>query len=56
MMDKIELKYFDKMCDIISGDTEIDHVRADDILVELLRELGYNRLAVVYSGIPKWYA
>jgi len=53
---KIEKKYIDKLSQIICGDIEADHNAADDILEELLRELGYDALAALYSGIPKWYA
>lgn len=38
------------------GDTEIDHGRADDILVEIVRLLGYKEIADLYEKVDKWYA
>ena len=38
------------------GDTEIDHVRADEILCELLTELGCSEVVEAFNEIDKWYA
>lgn len=38
------------------GDTEIDHGRADDIVEEILRLLGYKEIADLYEKVDKWYA
>lgn len=38
------------------GDTEIDHSRADDILVEIVRLLGHKEIADLYEKVDKWYA
>ena len=39
-----------------TGDPEIDHGHADGILCELLDELGYGDIAVIFSKVGKWYA
>lgn len=38
------------------NDTEAAHGAADSILVELVRELGYDDIADAYEAIDKWYA
>lgn len=42
--------------EISNGDTEIAHSRADYILCELLKTLGYDELVKLYDEVPKWYA
>jgi hypothetical protein len=37
-------------------DTEAAHCRADEILCELLRALGYNKTVNAWDDVPKWYA
>lgn len=39
-----------------SGDTEIAHSKADDIICELLLELGYEEVVTEYHKIDKWFA
>jgi hypothetical protein len=39
-----------------TGDYEHDHSRADAILVEFLRSLGFDVLADTYERVGKWYA
>ena len=39
-----------------SGDIEIAHVDADDILCELLIGLGYSDVVNEYNEVEKWYA
>lgn len=41
---------------IENDDTEVAHLKADDILCELLRDLGYNTLVDAYDEVAKWYA
>jgi hypothetical protein len=38
------------------GDTEVAHSRADEILCELLRSLGYDRTVNAWDAVDKWYA
>jgi hypothetical protein len=41
----------------LSGyDTEIGHGRADDILCELLKNLGYVKTVAAFDALTKWYA
>lgn len=37
-------------------DEECDHGRADDILVEIIKELGYPEVEEYFNNIDKWYA
>ncbi len=39
-----------------SGDTESAHIRADEILCELLVALGYGDVVDEFQKISKWYA
>jgi hypothetical protein len=39
-----------------SGDTEGDHRLADDVLCDLLRELGFADVVEEWVEVPKWYA
>lgn len=41
---------------INSGDTEIAHSNADDILCQLLISLGYQDVVDAWNKIDKWYA
>lgn len=38
------------------GDAEADHSRADDLLCELLAELGYQEVVEAWRKVDKWYA
>jgi hypothetical protein len=37
-------------------DTETAHVKADKLLSNFVRELGYDELADAFDDIEKWYA
>ena len=37
-------------------DTELDHVRADEILCEMLRQCGMGEVADAFELVDKWYA
>ena len=39
-----------------SGDTEVAHIEADNILCDVLTHLGYKELVDVYNQVRKWYA
>lgn len=39
-----------------NGDTELDHVAADELLCEALLLLGQDELVLEYRKIEKWYA
>ena len=38
------------------GDEEVCHGRADDLLCEILNDLGYNDIVEEFEKLPKWYA
>ena len=37
-------------------DREVSHSDADELLVELLRSLGYHRTVAAFERLDKWYA
>lgn len=39
-----------------SGDIEVAHIEADDILCEVLLQLGYKELVDAFNDLAKWYA
>lgn len=39
-----------------SGDTEEDHIHADFIMCEVLRQLGYSAGVEVFHSKDKWYS
>lgn len=39
-----------------SGDTEADHGNADNVLMDLLHQLGYTETLKAYNEVSKWYA
>lgn len=40
----------------MTGDQECDHSKADDILCDLLRILGYEKTVAAWDQVDKWYA
>lgn len=39
-----------------SGDKEHDHYVADDLLCQLLKDLGYEKVVEKFKEVDKWYA
>lgn len=39
-----------------SGDIELAHSSADDILCALLKALGYEDVVIEYEKVDKWFA
>lgn len=37
-------------------DIELNHLCSDDLLVDILRDLGWDKLADEYESTYKWYA
>jgi len=37
-------------------DTEIAHGKADNYIVDFLKEIGFEELADAYESIEKWYS
>ena len=49
--------YTEKMREIATNpDCEAAHFNADELLCELLEELGYGEVVEVYHEVCKWYA
>ena len=51
-------EYEDKMTDLSylsAHDTSQAHIKADELLEELLKELGLTNLAKIYNKVEKWY-
>lgn len=38
------------------GDPECSHHQADDALLDLLEELGFEKVVKAFRAVPKWYA
>jgi len=56
-------EFYEKMEDITGFDglryfcdPEGSHSQADDLLCEVLREMGYGAGIVLFENMPKWYA
>lgn len=46
----------DKMREMVAGDdVEMGHREADDLLCQILTELGYGECAKVFDDMVKWY-
>jgi hypothetical protein len=44
------------ICHPNASDPEMDHVRADELLCEVLEQLGYGEGVAVFRDAKKWYA
>jgi len=56
MKEKIEI-YKQKLKECISNhDYEIAHYDADNILCDLLKDLGYKEIVDLWNEVGKWYA
>lgn len=55
LVDKYREK-FRAMNEKYRGDTESVHGYGDDLLAELLTELGYGDIVAIWKKLPKWYA
>ena len=56
-LDKLEkecIGYLKECCDTDS--CEQDHINADDMIIHLIKILGFKKLAKEYDKIYKWYA
>lgn len=59
MNKRLNDKYLKRMNEVKQGyadDEEVAHSLADDILCDLLINLGYIELVDAYNDIDKWYA
>lgn len=56
-MNELDKKYAAKIRkECHSGDTELDHSDADQLLISLLNELGYTETVKAWGEVDKWYA
>jgi hypothetical protein len=44
-----------KRCQTMDGDRRVDHAKADEILCDLLRSLGYEDVVQAYEKVEKLY-
>ena len=55
-MNELQTKYIKLLQEIDKSDTEYSHIKADNIISNLLTELWYNEVAEEYEEINKWYS
>jgi hypothetical protein len=57
MNEELKEKYLQKMKDVAKNhDAEVAHCDADDLLCELLKDLGYEEIIEAFESVDKWYA
>ena len=55
--EKLKEKYINLLKEQqISWDDEMAHVEADNLVCELLKELGFEEVVKEYDKVSKWYA
>lgn len=52
----MDRKYAALLAAIGSGDPESEHGEADDLLLQLLRDLGFVKVIEAFDAVKKWYA
>ena len=52
---ELEKEYLEKMYECHYGDPEEDHIKADKVLMELLKELDMGSIIEAFEKIGKWY-
>jgi len=53
---RLERKYLDRLEEAEKDDCELYHMKADQVLCDLLNELGFGALVERYDSEDKWYA
>lgn len=48
-------EFFKKMKEIAEKNAPLDHMYADDLLCETLKELGYGKGIQVFEEMLRWY-
>lgn len=51
-----EAQYTDMIEWCVHHGIEDGHFEADSLVAQLLRELGYGKVADAFEALPKWYA
>lgn len=57
--ESLQQKYIAELkanCFSPDNDTEVDHIKADEVLIRFLKESGYIELANIYNNVDKWFA
>lgn len=55
--EKLKAEFLERMHEHVKDtDYEVAHSRADDLLCDLLKELGFKEVVDVYDKVGKWYA
>ena len=49
-------KQMQKIADMSDADPEKYHAEADDLLIDTIKQLGFDDLAEAYDNVEKWYA
>mgnify|MGYP001767802483 CR=1 FL=1 len=55
-LEKVDIEYSEKIKECSFDDTESGHIKADDILCEMLLKLGYSKTVEEFKKLRKWYA
>lgn len=53
---ELKEKYKQKMQNALSNDEEVGHSNCDEVLEELLEEIGFDEVLKLYRSQRKWYA
>lgn len=51
-----KIKYYALLEDCIKQDPESGHIEADEILMNVLKTMGYIEIAALYNQVHKWYS
>ena len=50
-------EYLKKMEECSSLDTECGHIEADDLLIDILKDIGgFDNIISAYENVDKWFA
>ena len=55
-LSKMYVELMNEQISVSERDEEMAHSRADGILCELLRKLGYSEVVESFKKVKKWYA
>lgn len=55
-IEKIKQDALKRMQECFNDDIEMGHSRADQVLCDVLNELGFQELTAMYDKLDKWYA
>ena len=56
-IEEIDIQYSNEIqASCFGKDVEMNHSNADDIIIHLLKSLGYNSTVKKYKSVKKWYS